>query len=83
MLPLSLWSQLFSLLGAMFCLVAYIGHQLNWMDAKKSLYNLLNIFGSGILLYTAFHPFQAGFVLMETIWMLVSFYALLQVVRAK
>jgi hypothetical protein len=71
--PLSI--QIVSTIGAMLCLIAYAGHQLQWIDAKSILYNLLNIIGSGILVYVAFRPFQAGFVLMETVWLLVSIIA--------
>lgn len=70
--------QIISLVGALLCLFAYIGHQLNWLDSKKVLYNLLNVCGSGILVYIAFRPFQAGFILMEGVWLLVSLYALVK-----
>lgn len=68
--------QIISLIGAAFCLTAYIAHQLHWMNARKALYNLLNVLGSGFLVFVAFHPFQAGFVVMETVWGLTSLYGL-------
>lgn len=67
--------QIFSFIGAMVTLIAYVGHQMKWMDARKALYNVLNAAGSGILVYVAFHPFQVGFVIMETVWLIVSVYA--------
>lgn len=70
--------QIFSLIGALLCLVAYVAHQFQWMDAKGVLYNMLNSFGSGILCYSAFHPIQAGFILMESIWLLVSLLAVIK-----
>lgn len=74
--------QIISTFGALCCLVAYVGHQLHWMNAKKVFYNLLNTVGAGVLAYIAFHPFQAGFVLMESVWMVVSLYALVKSVIA-
>lgn len=73
--------QILSTTGAMCCLIAYVGHQLHWIDSRKFLYNLLNVMGSGILGYVAFRPFQAGFVLMEGVWALVSLYALIKSLR--
>ena len=68
--------QILSLIGAFSCVIAYIAHQLTWMDPRKALYNLLNVVGSGFLVFVAFHPFQAGFVVMETVWGLTSLYGL-------
>ncbi len=68
--------QVASFIGALLILVAYAGHQIKWMDSRKSAYNLLNAVGSGILAYIAFHPFQIGFVVLEVTWTLISLYAL-------
>jgi hypothetical protein len=68
--------QASSFLGAMLILIAYAGHQLKWIEARSALYNVLNACGSAILAYIAFHPFQIGFVVLETTWALISVYAL-------
>lgn len=68
--------QAASFLGALLILVAYAGHQMNWIDSRKSAYNLLNAIGSAILAYIAFHPFQIGFVILEVAWTAISVYAL-------
>lgn len=73
---ISLARQAASFVGALLVLIGYIGHQLKWMDSRKFYYNVLNAIGSGILAYIAFTPFQAGFVVMEVTWVLVSVYAL-------
>lgn len=70
--------QAASFVGAMLILVAYVGHQMGWMDSRKAAYNLLNAVGSGILAYIAFHPFQIGFVVLEVVWTVVSIYAWLR-----
>jgi len=75
-MQISWFQQGASFTGAVLILVAYVGHQLGWMSARQRAYNLLNVVGSGILAYVAFHPFQAGFVVLEVTWVLISVWAL-------
>jgi hypothetical protein len=82
-MDISLPRQAASFLGALLILVAYVGHQWGWMDSRKAAYNILNTFGSAILAYIAFHPFQMGFVMLEVTWALVSAYALLKPLHQK
>ena len=70
--------QIASFAGALLILIAYGGHQMGWMNPHSAAYNILNAVGSGILGYIAFHPFQIGFVVLETVWTLISIYALLR-----
>jgi hypothetical protein len=78
----SLARQVTSFVGALMILIAYIGQQLSWMDSRKAPYNILNLIGSSILAYIAFHPFQIGFVLLEITWAVISLYVLLRPKRA-
>src|SRR5437867_3334435 len=75
-MDISLARQIVSFLGALLILVAYAGQQMNWMDARKPVYNILNAIGSAILAYIAFRPFQIGFVVLEVSWAVISVYAL-------
>ena len=68
--------QAASFIGAILILIAYVGQQLNWMNPRRPLYNVLNAAGSAILAYIAFEPFQLGFVILEVTWAAVSIYAL-------
>jgi hypothetical protein len=70
--------QILSFVGALLILVAYVGHQMGWMNPRSPAYNILNAIGSGILCYIAFHPFQIGFIVLESVWTLISIYALLR-----
>jgi hypothetical protein len=70
--------QIASFAGALLILIAYGGHQMGWMNPRSAAYNILNAAGSGILGYIAFHPFQIGFVVLESVWTLISIYALLR-----
>jgi hypothetical protein len=75
-MDISLPRQVASFVGALLILVAYVGHQLNWMNSRKAGYNVLNAVGSAILAYIAFRPFQVGFVVLEVTWAVISVYAL-------
>ncbi|HEV8524968.1 MAG TPA: hypothetical protein VGQ71_10750 [Terriglobales bacterium] len=72
-----------SFLGAMFILVGYVGHQLHWLDPRKPFYNLVNLFGAGILAYVALRPLQVGFAILEVVWMAVSLLALYRSLRPR
>ena len=75
-MDISLARQIISFAGALLILVAYGGHQMKWIDARKPPYNILNAVGSAILAYIAFRPFQIGFVVLEVSWAVLSVYAL-------
>jgi hypothetical protein len=75
-MDIPLTRQVASFVGALLILIAYVGHQMKWMDSRKPAYNILNAIGSAILAYIAFHPFQIGFVVLEVAWAMVSVYAL-------
>ena len=81
-MSIDLGRQLVSFAGAMLILVAYVGHQLGWMSARRAAYNLLNAVGSVILAWIAFRPFQLGFVVLESTWAVISVWALLRPRRA-
>ncbi len=79
---LSFGHQAFQLCGAMLILIAYVGHQLKWMNPARVTYNVMNGVGSAILGIYAFWPrFQAGFVVLETAWTVISIYAFLRATR--
>ena len=75
-MEISVLRQAVSFAGAALILVAYVGHQFKWMDARRAIYNILNAVGSGILGYIALRPFQLGFVVLEGVWTAISVYAL-------
>ena len=77
-MDISLARQIVSFAGALLILVAYTGQQMNWMNARKPVYNMLNALGSAILAYIAFRPFQIGFVVLEVAWALISVFALIR-----
>lgn len=82
-MQLTIGHQLFQLCGALLILVAYVGHQLKWMNAAKPSYSIMNAVGSGILGFYAIWPrVQAGFVVLEVAWTGISIYAFARAIRA-
>lgn len=78
-MDISLARQAASFAGAMMILFAYVGHQLKRIDSRGALYNVLNAIGSAILAYIALRPFQVGFVVLESVWAVVSVYSFVRV----
>ena len=68
--------QAIQVFGALLILAAFAGAQLNRLDQKSYLYLLLNLVGSAILAVLAFEDQQWGFVLLETVWAVVSLWGL-------
>jgi len=73
---MDLMRQLISFVGALLILIAYVGHQMEWINARRPAYNILNAAGSAILWWIALHPFQVGFLVLEGVWTIISVWAL-------
>ena len=73
---MNLTRQLISFAGALLILIAYAGHQMGWINPRRSAYNVRNAAGSVILWWIAMHPFQVGFVVLEGVWTVISLWAL-------
>jgi len=82
-MQISLATQIESFVGAALILIAYIGHQVGWMDARRATYNLLNAAGAAILAWIALRPLQVGFAIMEVTWTVVSLVALMRAMRGR
>jgi uncharacterized membrane protein len=64
--------QVISMIGAVLILVAFACSQAGKMDRDDFWYNLLNLVGSGLLAWVAIVNRQAGFIVLETVWALLS-----------
>lgn len=75
--------QVISIGGALFVLTAYGAHQLGRMHAETYTYQLLNLIGGAMLLAAAVTTRQAGLILMEGAWTVISAYGVVKVMRAR
>lgn len=73
--------QAISIAGAIMVLTAYTAHQLRRMQAETYTYQLLNLAGGAMLVWAAITTGQAGLILMEGAWTVVSAYGLWRLVR--
>jgi hypothetical protein len=73
--------QVVQIVGALFILAAFAATQLGHMRVDSRIYLVLNLVGSAILAVLALDQQQWGFVLLETVWALVSAWGLLRPAR--
>lgn len=68
--------QLIQIVGALLILAAFAAVQFERMRPDSRLYLALNLVGSAILAVLAWHESQWGFLLLESVWALVSAWGL-------
>jgi hypothetical protein len=73
--------QVVQVIGALLILAAYAAAQFRWLDQYSLSYLVLNLIGSAILAVLAWYEDQWGFLLLETVWALVSAWSLYRVLR--
>jgi hypothetical protein len=71
-------AQIVQLIGALPILAAFVAAQLNRLDTRSKLYLSLNVMGSAVLGVIALVEAQWGFLLIETVWGLVSLWTLIK-----
>ena len=74
--------QVLQLIGALLILAAFIGVQTKRMVASSRTYLVLNFVGSVILAVLAGLDRDLGFLLLETVWAVVSAWGLMRRVPA-
>jgi len=75
--------QVVQVAGALLILVAFAAAQFGYLDQHSRSYLALNLVGSAILAVLAWYEDQWGFLLLETVWALVSAWSLFQVTRGR
>jgi hypothetical protein len=73
--------QVISIAGALLVLTAYGAHQLDRLRHDTYVYQLLNLLGGAALLTAAITTRQAGLIIMEGAWTVISFGGLIKVMR--
>jgi hypothetical protein len=74
--------QVVQVVGALLILAAFAAVQFDRMRPDSRLYLALNLAGSAILAVLALIGSQWGFVLLETVWAIVSAWGLAVALRA-
>jgi hypothetical protein len=74
--------QVVQVLGSLLILAAFIASQRGWVEASSRAYLWPNFVGSAVLAAQAAIERQAGFLLLEGVWALVSLVGLLSRRRA-
>jgi len=69
--------------GALLILAAFAAAQFGRLDQHSRTYLWLNLVGSIVLAVLAYVEEQWGFVLLETVWALVSAWSLLELARGR
>jgi hypothetical protein len=68
--------QVVQVAGAVLILLAFAASQFGRLDVESKPYLWLNLVGSVILTALAWHERQWGFLLLETVWAIVSAWSL-------
>ena len=71
------------LFGALLVLAGFAGSQLGWFDVKSPRYLLINAVGSGILAVIAIIDMEWGFILLESVWTVVSVIGLITILNGR
>jgi hypothetical protein len=74
--------QVIQVVGALLILTAFTAVQLERMRPDSRLYLVLNLIGSAILAVLALISSQWGFVLLESVWAVVSAWGLAAALRS-
>lgn len=75
--------QVIQVIGALLILTAFAAVQLERMQPSSRLYLTLNLVGSAILAVLALRTSQWGFVLLESVWAIVSGWGLAFALRSQ
>jgi len=75
--------QVISVFGALAILGAYAANLLGWLGPANLSYSVANLIGSGILTFIAIVDQQLGFILLEGVWVLVSLWGMIRVLRRR
>jgi hypothetical protein len=73
--------QVIQVVGALLILSGFAAAQFGWLRVDSRAYLMLNLVGSAVLTYLAWHEEQYGFLVLEAVWAAVSLWSLVRVLR--
>jgi hypothetical protein len=75
--------QVIQIAGALMILAGFAAAQFGLLSVSSRSYLVLNLVGAVILTVLALEEEQWGFVLLESVWSMVSAWSLMQVMRGR
>lgn len=75
--------QVISVIGAVLILMPFAGSQLGKLSTGSVSYQLMNLIGSALLTGVAVLERQAGFILLEGTWAIVSVVGMTRVIQGR
>ena len=64
-------------LGSFVIAGAYLSATRNWLAAEKPAFNLLNLTGAGLILWSLYYRPNAGAIMIEILWVMIALWALI------
>ena len=77
------WSDFIGLAGVFITLTAYVLLQSKWMSVEDLTYSVVNILGSGMILYSLYYQWNTAAFIIEAAWLMISVYGTLRVVTRR
>lgn len=70
-------------LGSVLIAGAYLAVSQRWVAAERPAYNLLNLVGAGLILWSLWYRPNAGAILIEILWIGIALFALARYVLGR
>lgn len=71
-----LWIDWIGVLGSICIASAYLAVSRGWVDAKRPAFNLINLLGAVLILWSLYYRPNAGAIVIEVLWVLIALSAL-------
>lgn len=65
-------------LGSFVIAGAYLAVSRKWVDAEALPFNLLNLLGASLILWSLYYRPNAGAILIEVLWIIIAIVALVR-----
>lgn len=66
------------IVGSLIISAGYLAVSRGWVDARKPLFNALNLVGAALILTSLYDRPNAGAIIIEVLWVVIAIFALTQ-----
>ena len=70
------WIDWVGILGSLMIAGAYLAVSRAWVNAEKPTFNLMNLIGALLILFSLYFEPVPGAIMIEVFWILIAFFAL-------